>query len=213
MPTKLHIQVIDSDSRRRASISRDLISQNMHAEVYEELDEFIRAMPREGAVMAFDDGTFSLMKLQIAMRRHGRILPIALYADQPSPPKIVQAMHDGACDYIEWPIDLRELHQTIGRLRSEGQQIAEREQHKLDAKLQIADLSRREKDILYHLANGHSNKSMAVALGISARTVEIHRANMMRKLGAQSTADAVRLAIQAGFDQDRRAVAGLSLAA
>ena len=213
MPIKLHIQVIDSDSRRRASISRDLISQNMHAEVYEELDEFIRAMPRDGAVMAYDDATFSLKKLQIAMRRHGRILPIALYSDQPSPPKIVQSMHDGACDYLEWPIDLRELHQTIRRLRSEGQQIAEREQHKLDAKLQIEGLSRREKDILHHLANGHSNKSMALALGISARTVEIHRANMMRKLGAQSTADAVRLAIQAGFDQDERAVAGLSLAA
>jgi two-component system response regulator FixJ len=72
-----------------------------------------------------------------------------------------------------------------------------------DARARTAVLSPREKEVLSQLVEGKSNKGIALALDISPRTVEIHRANMMRKLNAQSIADAVRLALYAGPEDDR----------
>lgn len=75
-----------------------------------------------------------------------------------------------------------------------------RDQSKSQAQARIAGLSGREVEVLALIVCGGANKTIARKLGISHRTVEIHRANMMRKLGARSIADAVRIALQANID-------------
>lgn len=214
MPLMPHIHVIDGESRRRASVARDLISQNVHAEVYEDIDEFSKARPQSGAVLAFDDQTFQFLRiLKKVMRSSGHPLPIALYSDRASPPNIVHAMLDGALGYLEWPLDLRQLNQTIERLQTEGQRFSVIERRKADARALIDTLSRRERDVLNLLVKGHSNKTMAATLGISPRTVEIHRGKLMRKFGANNAADVVRMALQVGVEQDGWISVGEPLAA
>jgi len=202
MVVQSYVHIIDADSRRRAGVSRDLLSQSTHAEVYEDLDEFVRAVPEHGAIFAYDDAdSLSLASLRAEMRQVGRLLPVALYSDHPSPAKIVQAMREGAIDYLEWPFDLRLLNRTIDHLRTEGRRLVENQQRRARAEHLIGALSRREQDVLSLLIEGHSNKSMAENLNISPRTVEIHRANMMRKMRANTPSEAVRIALQAGFNE------------
>jgi two-component system response regulator FixJ len=114
-------------------------------------------------------------------------------------PVAVQAMKAGACDVIEKPFTaedmLRAVAQALERIRSTRDVAAEA----AEAASRVAALSARETDVLLGLVAGRQNKVIANALGISPRTVEIHRANLMAKLGVRSLPEAVRLALAAGM--------------
>jgi two-component system response regulator FixJ len=109
----------------------------------------------------------------------------------------VRAMKAGAVDFIEKPFQkavlLGALEQAFGRLRHAA---ASREQAG-DAAVKLQALTAREREVLAGLAKGLPNKSIAYDLGISPRTVEIHRANVMTKLGVRSLSDALRIAFAA----------------
>jgi RNA polymerase sigma factor (sigma-70 family) len=202
MSTRAHIHVIDPDFRRRARIAHDLLHRDFHAEIYENLAEFGSRIPSEGTVFAIDDPqACDARELIEVLEATGRNLPIALYSEQPSPDKIVKAMLDGALDYLQWPFDPRLLDKTIVRLSSEGQRRAEQDRRRAQARAAVEELSTRELEVLVWMVQGRSNKEIAQELGISPRTVEIHRGNMMRKLSARSTSDAIRLAVYAGLDE------------
>jgi two-component system response regulator FixJ len=124
-----------------------------------------------------------------------------MYSDAPSPEKIVKAMIDGVLDYLQWPFDPVLLDRAVERLQVEGERRAEQDRRQLQARSLVEELSPREREVLISIVQGRANKETARELGISARTVEIHRGNMMRKLRAKSTSDAVRMALYAGLDQ------------
>ena len=202
MPTRSHIHVIDPDFRRRARISHELMRRDFHAEIYEDLDEFGSRIPDEGTVLAIDDparcDARGLMEL---LEGTGRRLPVAMYSDEPSPEKIVNAMLEGALDYLQFPFEPKLLDTAVARLSSEGERRAEQDRRRAHAKAAVEELSARELEVLASMVQGNSNKEIAQELGISPRTVEIHRGNMMRKLRARSTSDAIRLAVYAGLDE------------
>ena len=198
------IHVIDDDYRRRARIVHELTARSFHAEIYEDLDEFSRHAPQEGVVFAADDPAAASGPVEIAevLQAHGAALPIVVYSTEPSTERIVDAIRDGALDYLEWPFDPLLLDKAFHRLAINGQQWSEQARLRSAAKARVEALSRREREVLVHLTRGLSNNDMAEALKISPRTVEIHRGKMMRKLEANSVADAVRIALYAGLDED-----------
>jgi two-component system response regulator FixJ len=114
----------------------------------------------------------------------------------------VEAMKSGAVDFLEKPFDdkalLARVTEAFGRRAEEGHRLAEREEsvHRID------QLAPRERDVLAGLVAGKQNKVIANDLGISPRTVEVYRANLMAKLQVQSLSALVRIALLAGFPED-----------
>lgn len=195
------VHVIDPDVRRRARVSRELHSQLLHAEIYEDLDEFLDVAPKEGLIFLAHDPDRYGRQIGELMQTSDIRLPIVAYAESPSPKNIVQAMLAGASGYLEWPFERQELDHTLERFADEGERKLRRERALSEADDQIKTLSPREKQVLTGLVAGLANKAIAEVLEISPRTVEIHRSNMMTKLDAQSVADAVRIGLYAGLDE------------
>jgi FixJ family two-component response regulator len=203
MAVRSHIHVIDPDFRRRASISRELIRLDLHPEIYESVFEFGAQVPKAGMILASDDEVRSdLPELIEMLDATGRRLPVAMYSNEPSPEKIVKAMLDGALDYLQWPFEPKLLDRAVDRLHAEGKRRAEQDRRRARARALVEALSPRELEVLSLVVLGNANKEIAEDLGISPRTVEIHRSNMMRKLNARSTSDAVRVALYAGIDEE-----------
>ena len=122
---------------------------------------------------------------------------IGLYLSQ-----VVEAIQAGALDFLQLPLTEDELRRMIAHVHSDAGRHAEARRRLIDARRRIGTLSRREREVLDWLSEGCSNKAIARELEISPRTVEIHRANMMDKLGANHAAEAVRLRLEAGFQDD-----------
>lgn len=201
--TQFH--VIDSNHRRRAQIARELMACGAHAEIYEDFAEFLRVGAVSGVVLAnnLDEGYLAgaLADREIAV-------PVVLYSEEPSTSEVVDAMSSGAVDFLEWPLMTKVLDRLIERLETiNGRKAAERRK-RVEAQARVKCLSPREYEVLALIVQGGSSKSIGEELGISHRTVEIHRANLMSKLKAQSSADAVRIAVYAGVDEASSLEAG-----
>lgn len=144
------------------------------------------------------------LEVQQALREQGVALPVIIMTGHGDISVAVAAMKAGAVDFIEKPFEketlLTALDQGFARLRS-----AERNREKAEqAELRIASLTPREREVLAGLAQGLANKSIAYDLGLSPRTVEIHRANLMQKLAVHSLSEALRIAFAVGMDEPSR---------
>jgi FixJ family two-component response regulator len=111
-------------------------------------------------------------------------------------------MQLGAWDYLKWPFEAHLLDSSLRTLVAVGDRLIGEHRRRRDAREKVQSLTARETDVLKLLVQGCANKNIAMELEISPRTVEIHRGNMMRKLQAQTTSDAVRIALYAGLDAE-----------
>ena len=127
-------------------------------------------------------------------------LPLVVMAENPSTTRVVSAIKSGALDYLPLPVEPGRLAAMVDRVSDEARAHAEARRRMIEARSRIGNLSAREREVLDWLTRGSSNKSIARELAISPRTVEIHRANMMVKLGASHAAEAVRLRLEARFE-------------
>jgi FixJ family two-component response regulator len=196
------VHVIDVDYRRRAQIAHDLGTRDVHAEIYDSLEEFGHIKPVSGFVFAADDETnWSPEEISQILQAIGTVMPFVVYSNEPTTDKVVSAMLCGALDYLEWPFDLSRLDLAFRRMATNLEIWRERAQRRLAASEKVRQLSHREREVLLQIVRGLSNKQIAEVLRISYRTVEIHRSNLMHKLNAQSAADAARIALYAGLDE------------
>ena len=115
----------------------------------------------------------------------------------------VRAMKAGAVDFIEKPFEKATLFNAIEAAFERLRDQAGRAERGQEASITIASLTTREREVLAGLAQGLPNKTIAFDLGISPRTVEVHRANVMSKLNVRSLSDALRIAFAAGLGADR----------
>jgi FixJ family two-component response regulator len=197
--TTLHI--VCGDSRSRAEQARIVFALGHHAEVYGELDELLAHPPHEGIIIAADTGEPDLAANQIRrLGERGVWLPVVLAAHEPTTEQAVAAIKAGALDYLLLPFEMGHFARRLNAILTEAARYAKRRRREVEAQLVIALLSRREREVLELLSAGCSNKEIARRLAISPRTVEIHRGNMMTKLGAGHAADAVRLWIDAQLE-------------
>ena len=192
------IFIIDHDVRRRASISYYLNNLGNLAEPFETIEEFIQSWPRSGVVLVYDhERTVSSLMQEICSRHSW--LPIVAFSENPEPSQIVEAVLGGAIGYAAWPGCGDTLTKVLhGAATRSGAALARGSRQAL-AMAHIEKLSRREREILAGMVEGLSNRLIGQHLAISPRTVELHRANLLGKIGAKHSADAIRLAIEASL--------------
>lgn len=199
------VYIVDDDEAIRRSASFMLKTSGFRVSSYDSGTAFLKAARslEPGCVlldirMPGPDG----LEVQRTLRDSGLLLPVVIMTGHGDISLAVQAMKAGAVDFIEKPFErpvlLGALEVARGRLAKEAA-ASGREQ---DAEARLNVLTARERDVLGGLANGLPNKTIAYDLGISPRTVEIHRANLMEKLGARSLSETLRLAFAAGLGRD-----------
>ena len=191
--------VVASDARLRASIV-NCISWYAYTVPVEDTAELERYWPGKRSMLVVHDEGDAIEKSTELMTQRGDWLPlIAVSSDRPIE-RVVDAIRAGACDYWRLPIDpdtiAARLPEAIGRTTAERK----RQEHRALALKRISRLSPREREVMNGMAFGFSNKEIAQVLGISPRTVEIHRANVIYRLDARSTSAVVRLFTQAELD-------------
>ena len=198
----IRINVIDPDVRRRARISHALNARNAHVEIYDNVGELAKDARVNGLIFTADDPAGELAATVAQIRAViPAVLPVVGYGEEPQPEHVVAAVRAGAIDYLRWPFHEQLLDGVLQRLATGRDPFVQEEMLRSRARTRVRELSDRETDVLARLIQGLSNKEIGRDLCISHRTVEIHRANMMSKLGANSTSDAVRIGIYAGLDE------------
>jgi two-component system response regulator FixJ len=139
------------------------------------------------------------LEVQKALRERGSTLPVIIMTGHGDVNVAVQAMKVGAVDFIEKPFEkavlMNAIEEGFSRIKNAGRSRARAE----EARVRLKALTPREHDVLEGLVRGHPNKTIAYDLEISPRTVEIHRANLMSKLGVASLSEALRIAFAAGL--------------
>ena len=191
------VHVIDDDDSVRRSVGFMLKTSGYKVQSYSSGAEILKeAKSLETGCILLDirmpgmDG----LEVQQALRNHGVAMPVIIMTGHGDVPLSVRAMKAGAIDFIEKPFEKEVLITAIesgfGELRRAD---LGREKAK-DAGVRLQVLTPREREVLDGLAQGLPNKTIAYDLGISPRTVEIHRANLMTKLGVRSLSEALRLA-------------------
>jgi len=139
------------------------------------------------------------LEVQQALTASGVAMPVIVLTGHGDISIAVRAMKAGAVDFIEKPFEKAKLLDAIEAGFAQLDDKAGRAERAGDAMTAIAALTDRERDVLEGLAQGLPNKTIAYDLGISPRTVEVHRANLMTKLNVRSLSDALRLAFAAGL--------------
>jgi two-component system response regulator FixJ len=196
------VYVVDDDAAVRRSLERLLESAGIRVISYETSFAFLEAAPglAPGCVlldlkMPEMDG----LELQALLRKRNVSLPAIVMTGQGDVQSAVRAMKAGAIDFIEKPynddvlLDAIEAALTKPNRADLGHDTAE-------AARRMATLTPRERQVLDALVKGRPNKVIAFDLGISVRTVEVHRARMMERLGVRQLAQAIRLAVLASLD-------------
>jgi FixJ family two-component response regulator len=193
--TTLHI--VGGDSRSRAEQARIAFALGHHAEIYADFSELLERPPEEGIVLAADEPAEPTRTLIDRLGAMGVWLPVVFVAEAPQIERVVEAIKAGALDYLALPLEMGTFARRLGSILTESGEFTGRRRREVEAQHAIGLLSRREREVLELLSAGCSNKEIARNLAISPRTVEIHRGNMMTKLGAGHAADAVRLWLDA----------------
>jgi FixJ family two-component response regulator len=196
MSHRRSLALVDSDFRRRAAISHQLASIDFHVEPFEDLEEIQRAWPRSGIVLV-EDRVGSLRDAARAMADDCNWLPLIAFSEAPGTTDVVRAILEGAVDYFQWPCSADQLVRMIGIAEKSGANFANAKLREARARRQVQSLSRRERQVLAGMAEGLSNRLIGERLLISPRTVEIHRSNMLTKMGARHTSEAIRIAVEA----------------
>jgi two-component system, LuxR family, response regulator FixJ len=193
------VHVVDDDADVRRSLERLLLAAALTPILYDNgfavLD---RVSGQSTGCMLLDvrmpgmDG----LEVQAQLNDRGIGLPVIVMTGHGEVPIAVRAMKAGAVDFIEKPFDDERLLVAI-ELALAGAGRVSRERAVAVAARRIATLSRRERQVLEGLVAGHPNKVIGYDLGISTRTVEVHRARMLERLGTRHSAEAIRLAVMA----------------
>jgi two-component system, LuxR family, response regulator FixJ len=203
MPTNSVVHVIDDDEAVRESLAFLLRSADLDVSTYESATAFLAALPQVEPGCVITDvrmpglsGTELLQKL----KEMGVAMPVIVMTGHGDVPLAVEAMKMGATDFFEKPFDDEALLASVrSSLGSWGEKEA-KEAERADVRARLESLSPRERDVLKGLVAGHPNKTIAFDLGISHRTVEIYRANVMTKMKAASLSELVRMALFNGQD-------------
>ncbi|RYD90653.1 MAG: helix-turn-helix transcriptional regulator [Sphingomonadales bacterium] len=200
MEQRITLHIVDGEMRSRAEQARTAFALGHHAEVYDDLDELLGRPPLAGIILVRQRTLdVSLADLFDRMGEYGLWLPVIVCAVEPVIDRVVGAIKQGALDYLQLPLEPNVLARSLAAVTREARAHGAARRRLNYARSRIETLSRREREVLEWLADGSSNKVIARELEISPRTVEIHRANMMTKLGARHAAEAVRLWLESGL--------------
>jgi two-component system, LuxR family, response regulator FixJ len=195
------VHVIDDDEAMRQSLAFLLEAVGMEVQTYESAVAFLEVAPAVKAGCVITDVRMpglSGVELLRQLRERKLGIPVIVITGHGDVPLAVEAMKIGAMDFLEKPFDDEALVASVRSALNQLDQDRKREAERSDIEGRLATLSNRERDVLQGLVAGLANKQIAYDLGISPRTIEIYRANLMTKMQAASLSDLVRMALIAG---------------
>ncbi|MGW8136010.1 response regulator FixJ [Sphingomonas zeae] len=205
MTEERHVHIVDDEDAVRRSIAFMLRTSGFTVTTWNSGVAFLQgARSAEAGCVLLDirmpdmDG----LEVQHELARRGIAMPVIVLTGHGDIATAVKAMRQGAVDFLEKPFERAALLAALERgfTLLVDHDAALTDAH--DAGIRIAALTPRERDVLHGLVRGHPNKTIAFDLGISPRTVEVHRAHVMTKLEVQSLSEALRLAFAAGWKAD-----------
>ena len=196
MDSAFQVFAVDDDPIVLRAIERMLRSQSIAVEGFTSPEAFLARPPYDGVACLLLDlkmPGMSGLDVQTAMIAKGISMPIIFLSAQSDVRSTVRAMRGGAIDFLEKPVDEDQLLAALERARV--QCIAMRQQQRLqyDTEQRLARLTKREREVCDLVAAGLLNKQIAVELGMSEKTVKVHRGRVTRKLDVDSVAALVRL--------------------
>ena len=190
--------VVDDDEAVRDSVQWLLEGQDFRVRCFESAEVFLaRYDPREVACLIVDirmDG-MSGLELQDRLLERKSPLPIAFITGHGDVPLAVDTMKKGAMDFIQKPFKEDQLVPLVERMLEQARASFAEHQQAASRDALLAKLTGREAQVLERIVAGRLNKQIADDLGISIKTVEAHRANIMEKLGANTVADLLKIAL------------------
>ena len=193
----LTVYIVDDDAAVRDSLALMLGLCGYQTTLFADPEAFLSAWREDWAGCVVADLRLpgrSGLELQAELRRRGAALPVIIITAHGDVPSARAAFQAQAIDFLEKPFDHAQLRAAIDTALS-------RESARLDRAgdaAKLAALTEREREVLAHAAKGLHAKEIAAALGISPRTVEVHKTRIMEKLGARNVAELVRFALRIG---------------
>ena len=203
MPSeKVIVHVIDDDEASRESLSFLLRAARIEVQAYASASIFLDLMSTISTGCIITDVRMPGMSGIDLLRRLKELdisVPVIVITGHGDVPLAVEAMKIGATDFFEKPFDDEALLASVHAALREREGEKRRHSERAEIDVRLAALSNRERDVLGGLVAGRANKQIAYDLGISPRTVEIYRANLMNKMQAGSLSELVRMALVAGI--------------
>jgi len=198
------IYLVDDDDSVRRSVSFMLKTSGLEVESYGDGLHFIKdsgALNPGCVLLDIQMPKMDGLEVQQELKKRGIPFPVIVMTGHGDVDVAVKAMKAGAIDFIEKPfakdVMLAAVEDGFEKIENAGAKSTRRE----EAQLLLNGLTPREHDVLEGLVTGYPNKTIGYDLGISARTVEIHRANLMRKLEVSNLSDLLRIAFAAGLGE------------
>ena len=192
------VYIVDDDEAVRDSVQWLLEGQDYRVRSFESAEAFLsRYDPRELGCLLVDirmDG-MSGLDLQDRLSERNSPLPLAFITGHGDVPMAVDTMKKGAMDFIQKPFKEEELLPLVERMLEHARTSFEEHQQAANRDALLNKLTGRETQVLERIVAGRLNKQIADDLGISIKTVEAHRANIMEKLGANTVADLLKVAL------------------
>jgi two-component system response regulator FixJ len=194
------IAIVDDDEDVRNSLCALLQSAGYATRAYASAQYFLTDFDPaiDCAILDICMPGMDGLALQQALALRNTVLPIVVVTGNGDIPLAVRAIQAGAVDFIEKPFKAKVILDSVGKALEAGKLASTRLSEAREARDSVALLTSREQVVLRLLVGGHSNKTAAHNLGISPRTLESHRANIMDKMHARNFSDIMRVALAAG---------------
>ena len=206
IPADATVFVVDDDTSVRTALKRLIQSLGLKVETFDSAQAFLKHGPHDGPACLVLDVRMpgmSGIELQQQLTKAGLGLPIIFITGHGSIPLSVQAMKAGAVDFIEKPFEDQKLIDAINTAIQKNKKFRTEHAEIKDLQRRVDSLTPREREVFILVVSGMLNKQIAFDLGMSEKTVKVHRARVMDKMKAKSLANLVRMAEKAGQFKSR----------
>jgi len=198
--------LVDDDAAIRRAMCASLLKRNFTINDFASSEEFLAAYRDEAGCLILDLSMPGMtgLELQKEIRRRQWYIPVIIISGSGNVPQSVQAFKSGAIDFLEKPFAMDDLATRIHEAFAQDRKIRRRRKFKTEAILRIAPLTEREREVVQVIVESHGNyssKEIARQLNISHRTVDQHKARIMKKTDVGSTAELLELIVRAELDE------------
>ena len=200
MPTSFVVHIVDDDEAMRKSLAFMLSTAGLPVRVYDSATSFLASLATVQAGCLITDVRMPEMTgIELLQRLQAKhlTLPVIVMTGHGDIPLAVEAMKSGAVDFIEKPFAAETIIRAVRAAEDRTGKLRRRSEEEGQITSRLASLSERERQVLDGLVAGNANKTIAHELGISPRTVEVYRANLMAKMRAKSLSELIRMTLAA----------------